>query len=114
MLAAIMTPSKGRALYEGLLECGRNRMDPNSRRGAGRRREGGKAGKAEGPRGEENNHCLGHSGRVCSKRREASYVVAAREASNPHFVSVAVFDHYLECCPFFQRLFNFCGSAWNC
>ena len=97
MLAAIMTPSKGRALYEGLLECGRNRMDPNSRRGAGRRREGGKAGKAEGPRGEENNHCLGHSGRVCSKRREASY----EAGSNSLFVSVALFDHNLEFDPFF-------------
>ena len=83
-------------------------MDPNSRRGAGRRREGGKAGKAEGPRGEKNNHCLGHSGRVCSKRREASY-----EASKPLFVSVAVFDHNLEFDPFFQRLFYFCGSALN-
>ena len=35
------------------MTCGKNRRDPNSRRGAGRRREGGKAGKAEGPRGEE-------------------------------------------------------------
>ena len=87
---------------------------PQQQEGSGEEKRGRrKAGKAEGPRGEKSNHCLGHSGRVCSKRREASYVVAAREASNPHFVSVAVFDHNLEFDPFFQRLFYFCGSAWN-
>ena len=59
MLAAIVTPSKGRALGEGLLvKCGRNRRDPNSTREAGRRRERGKAGKAEGPRGEEHSQAV--------------------------------------------------------
>ena len=35
------------------MKYGKNHRDPNSRREAGRRRKGGKAGKAEGPRGEE-------------------------------------------------------------
>ena len=86
---------------------------PQQQEGSGEEKRGGrKAGKAEGPRGEKNNHCLGHSGRVCSKRREASYVVAARNASNPHFVVAAreaSYPHFV----FFQRLFYFCGSAWN-
>ena len=79
MLAAIMTPSKGRALYEGLFGMRKEPHGPQQQEGSGEEKRGRrKAGKAEGPRGEKNNHCLGHSGRVCSKRREASYVVAAR------------------------------------
>ena len=71
---------------------------PQQQEGSGEEKRGGrKAGKAEGPRGEENNHCLGHSGRECSKRREASY----EAGSKPLFVSVALFDHNLEFNPFF-------------
>ena len=83
---------------------------PQQQEGSGEEKRGGrKAGKAEGPRGEKNNHCLGHSGRVCSKRREASY----EAGSKTPFVSVALFDHNLEFDPLFQRLFYFCGCAWN-